>query len=225
MEALATSSEHIDALMQRVKPIYLSRTYGVSLPDPDDQTQGWPYEEFLDKLARMKGRLLKGGEPDLDGVAKILLSDWVRGRIPFFVPPPERPEELNQAEAKAKARAQTKGKGKAEDKEERDIGVKQNLGSIMQKNTFVGDDVRPLDVEGEDVPDVSVDGESSEAEEEEDGEGDGEVQAEEELSWNDVFKDDVPQETLTLFTQDDDDGDDGDDNAQGIVSIPYLHHA
>ena len=225
VEALATPSEHIDALMQRVKFIYLSRTYGVSLPDPDDQTQGWPYEEFLDKLARMKGRLLKGGEPDLDGVAKILLSDWVRGRIPFFVPPPERPEELNQAEAKAKARAQTKGKGKAEDKEERDIGVKQNLGSIMQKNTFVGDDVRPLDVEGEDVPDVSVDGESSEAEEEEDGEGDGEVQAEEELSWNDVFKDDVPQETLTLFTQDDDDGDDGDDNAQGIVSIPYLHHA
>lgn len=73
--------------MKRVKPVYLSRTYGVALPDADDATQCWPYEDFLDKLARMKGRLLKGGEPDLDGVAKILLSDWVRGRIPFFVPP------------------------------------------------------------------------------------------------------------------------------------------
>ena len=32
VEALATPSEHIPALMERVKPIYLSRTYGVPLP-------------------------------------------------------------------------------------------------------------------------------------------------------------------------------------------------
>ncbi|KAH8094684.1 NUC091 domain-containing protein [Cristinia sonorae] len=204
VEALPTPSEHIDALMQRVKPVYLSRTYGVPLPNPNDSSENWPWEEFLDKLARMKGRLLKGGEPDLDGVAKIVLSDWVRGRIPFFVPPPERPEELNQAEAKAKARkaADVKGKGKAEQKEERAIGVKQNLGSIMQKNTFVGDDVRALEVDGEDVPDVSVDGEESD--EEEDSEGEEVQEEEEELSWNDVFKGDGTQEPLTVFSRNDD---------------------
>ncbi|THH30220.1 hypothetical protein EUX98_g3951 [Antrodiella citrinella] len=197
VEALPTPSDHIDALMKRVKPVYLSRTYGVPLPDADDTSRGWPWEDFLDKMARMKGRLLKGGEPDLNGVAKIVLSDWVRGRIPFFVPPPERPDELNQAEAKVKSRAtmNAKGKAKAGGKEERVIGVKQNFGSIMQKNTFVGEDIQPLQIEGEDVPEVEIDDEDGEEEEvvEE------EEEEEEELSWNDVFKGDEPQ-TLTVFS-------------------------
>ena len=115
VEALPTPSEHIPALMERMKPLYLSRTYGVPLPDEDDTTKGWEPEEFLDKLARMKGRLLKGGEPDLEAVAKIILSDWVRGRIPFFVPPPERSAELNAKEEKERKRAKGKEKerGKA----------------------------------------------------------------------------------------------------------------
>ncbi|CDQ80202.1 unnamed protein product [Oncorhynchus mykiss] len=34
------------------------------------------------------GKLLKGGEPDLPCVSKMVLNDWQRGRIPFFVKPP-----------------------------------------------------------------------------------------------------------------------------------------
>ncbi|KAI0778949.1 NGP1NT-domain-containing protein [Trametes elegans] len=204
VEALATPSEHIPALMERVKPIYLARTYGVPLPDPDDPTRGWEPEVFLDKLARMKGRLLKGGEPDLEAVAKILLSDWTRGRIPFFVPPPERTEELNKAEAKkAKLRAaDAKGKAKAgssaeDEAQPHQIGVKQNLGSIMQKNSFVGEDVRPLD--GMDVGEGASEGDDDDdddddvvASESESGEGAGEEE-EEALGWNDVFKGDKSQ--------------------------------
>ncbi|KAI9066532.1 NGP1NT-domain-containing protein [Trametes sanguinea] len=204
VEALATPSEHIPALMERVKPIYLSRTYGVELPDPSDPSRGWDPETFLDKLARMKGRLLKGGEPDLEAVAKIMLSDWVRGRIPFFVPPPERSEELNKAEAKkAKLKAaDAKGKAKAVAEEaeqpQHQIGVKQNLGSIMQKNAFVGDDVRPLEQEDEAGDEVDEDAEISESE----GEGeDGEE--EEALGWNDVFKGDAPE----AEAEDEDEGD------------------
>ena len=173
--------------MERVKPLYLSRTYGVPLPNHDDTTQFWEPEVFLDKLARMKGRLLKGGEPDLDSVAKIVLSDWVRGRIPYFVPPPERSEELNKAEAKAlkrkKAAADLKGKGKAADTEgEPRLGVVQNLGSIMQKNSFLAEDVRPLEesFEGEDQGDEGSTGTD-------DDEGQQEEAEEEELSWNDVY--------------------------------------
>ena len=96
---------------------------------------------FMDRLARMMGRLLKGGEPDLDSVAKIMLSDWVRGRIPFFVPPPERPEELNRAEAK-----KSKKKGKEAEKKEKPVmSVVQNFGSIMQKNSFLEEDVRTIE--------------------------------------------------------------------------------
>ncbi len=32
--------------------------------------------------------LLKGGEPDLKAVSKIVISDWQRGEIPYFVLPP-----------------------------------------------------------------------------------------------------------------------------------------
>ncbi len=128
--------------MARVKPLYLSRTYDIPLPDPNDTSQGWEPEAFLDKLARMKGRLLKGGEPDMEGVAKIVLTDWVRGRVPFFVAPPERPEELNEEEE----RKRRKLKGKEREKEFVPL-VTQKLRGIIQKNTFVGEDLKTLDEE------------------------------------------------------------------------------
>ena len=179
-------SEHIPALMERVKPLYLSRTYGVPLPDSGDPSRGWEAEDFMNTLARMKGRLLKGGEPDVDGVAKILLNDWVRGRIPFFVPPPERPEELNKAEAKEK--------GKDKEKAGQEVPtVKQNLGSIVQKNTFLPEDVRPLENEGETAEGDEEDLEGGSDEESEDEQGESENPADEEqLSWNDVFQEDKP---------------------------------
>lgn len=153
---------------------------------------------MLDKLARQKGRLLKGGEPDLESVAKILLSDWVRGKIPFFVPPPERPEELNKEEAAKRKKADKKGKqraveGEGEQKQERHlIGVKQNIGSIMQNNSFLGDDVRPLEEEQDEMSeqDLGSEGESKESS----------VKEDEGLAWDDVFNEDrglVPQDSET----------------------------
>jgi nuclear GTP-binding protein len=149
IEALPTPSEYIPALMERVKPVYLSRTYGVPLPDKGDPSISWTTDEFLDKLARMKGRLLKGGEPDIESVAKIILNDWVRGKIPFFVVPPERSEELNKAEAKKLKRNQQLEKGRIGADEERHITLKQNLESIMQRNVFLKEDVRAVEWEGE----------------------------------------------------------------------------
>jgi nuclear GTP-binding protein len=215
VEALATPSEHISALLERVKPIYLSRTYGVPLPDPDDPSKSWDYETLLDQLARMKGRLLKGGEPDLDSVAKIILSDWVRGRIPYFVPPPERPEALNKAEAKAAGLkvADAKGKGKAMEAEKVDhaIGVKQNFGSIMQKNTFISEDIKSL---REDDVDADADNDANVAEvpdEDEDQEEEGRPEeASGELAWSDVFPSDGTdehEEAPTVFSKLESDGD------------------
>ncbi len=182
VEALPTPSEHIPSLMERVKPLYLSRTYGISLPNKDDPTQGWDPEVFLDKLARKTGRLLKQGEPDLDSVAKIILSDWVRGKLPFFVSPPERPEELNVVEAKAKLKAVRSMKGKEKAVEGSEIpGVRQNLGSIMQKNTFLPEDIRPLE----------DDAGSDEVEQQDTSEEEatsGSESEEEELQWADVFE-------------------------------------
>lgn len=46
-------------------------------------------ESFLTQLAVKSGRLLKGGEPDLNTTAKGVLYDWQRGKIPFFNMPPD----------------------------------------------------------------------------------------------------------------------------------------
>lgn len=194
VEALPVPSEHIPALMQRVKPLYLARTYDIPLSDPDDPTQRWDPEQFLNLLAKIKGRLLKGGEPDVDGVAKIILTDWVRGRIPFFVPPPERPEELNIVEAKSKAKG--KAKAVAEEKEEKEVVcVKQNLNSIIQKNTFLAEDIRPT--EGEAGVNRAASSDEGSLEE---GQGASEdtsdADDDPELSWNDVFEEEGHSNTV-----------------------------
>lgn len=175
--------------MERVKPIYLSRTYNVPLPNPDDPSESWKPEDLLDKLARMKGRLLKHGEPDREAIAKIMLSDWVRGRIPFFVVPPARSEELNTTEEKKRRLADIKGKSKAVEEPEL-IPMKQNLRTVMQKNVFVPEDIQPLDDPSED---------DEESEDEADDASDDEVvssaEDEEDLKWGDVFEGvNVPEE-------------------------------
>jgi nuclear GTP-binding protein len=36
---------------------------------------------------------LKGGDPDLQTAARMILYDWQRGKIPFFTLPPDHTEE------------------------------------------------------------------------------------------------------------------------------------
>jgi nuclear GTP-binding protein len=46
-------------------------------------------EQCLDSLELHYVHGSQGGEPDLTTVAKMVLHDWQRGKIPFFVPPPQ----------------------------------------------------------------------------------------------------------------------------------------
>jgi hypothetical protein len=128
--------------LQRVKAVYLSRTYGIPLPSSEGGAACvWNFEEFLEKLARIKGRLLKGGEPDIEGVAKIVLNDWVRGKVPYFVPPPDRPEQGSGKKGIEKEPQKEKDEGK------RLKPVPQRLGGIIQKNKFEEEDIRALEEE------------------------------------------------------------------------------
>lgn len=55
--------------------------------------QSWTdTEDFLAQLARSGGRLLRGGEPDANTAAKMVLYDWQRGKIPYFTLPPGHTE-------------------------------------------------------------------------------------------------------------------------------------
>lgn len=214
MEALSTPSEHITELLTRLKPVYVARTYGLTIP----AAGSWTADDFLDALARAKGRLLKGGEPDIEGAAKIVLGDWVRGRIPYFVAPPERPEELNEREAKERARF-AKGKGKESAEEKRVPGVKQNLGSIMQKNTFVEEDLRPL--EGIDLEGESEDGRVQEEDDDEVADDDEDAEEDTPLAWGDVFVEErttVPTDVASPGEEMEEDEE--EQEWSGITSLP-----
>ena len=50
-------------------------------------------EDFLTQLAKLSGKLLKGGDPDLNITARMVLLDWQKGKIPFFTLPPGHTEE------------------------------------------------------------------------------------------------------------------------------------
>ena len=60
---------------------YVRRTYDIeSWSSPTD---------FLEQYGRRIGKLVKGGEPDTNAAAKLVLHDWQRGRLPYFTLPPD----------------------------------------------------------------------------------------------------------------------------------------
>ncbi|KAI5857368.1 nucleolar GTP-binding protein [Durotheca rogersii] len=80
VEMVENPEQYIPALLAKVKKHHMERTYELT---------GWEdHIHFLELLARKGGRLLKGGEPDVDGVAKMVLKDFMRGKIPWFTPAP-----------------------------------------------------------------------------------------------------------------------------------------
>lgn len=80
VENVENPEQYIAAVLKKAKPRHIERTYDVKGFDTPTQ--------FLELLARKGGRLLKGGEADVDGVAKMVLNDFLRGKIPWFTPPP-----------------------------------------------------------------------------------------------------------------------------------------
>lgn len=69
---------------------FLTKIYGIA---------SWTdAEDFINQLAVKMGKLKKGGEPDVDATAKIVLIDWQRGEIPFYSLPEG---EVDKFETKA----------------------------------------------------------------------------------------------------------------------------
>ncbi|XP_042053532.1 guanine nucleotide-binding protein-like NSN1 [Salvia splendens] len=47
-------------------------------------------DDFLEKVATVRGKLKKGGGVDVDATARIILHDWNEGKIPYYTMPPTR---------------------------------------------------------------------------------------------------------------------------------------
>ena len=132
MENVCNPEQYIPAVLRKCKTSHVERTYEV---------KGWSNSaEFLELLARKGGRLLKGGEPDLDGVAKIVLNDFMRGKLPWFTPcpKPEATEEEKQGEREARF-GETNSKKKKEEMIEDKYGEKVGNGQEYEKDGEQGD--------------------------------------------------------------------------------------
>jgi len=84
-EKVPDPSLYVGPILERVEHKNIYDIYGVH--EWEDT------EDFLKQLCKKTGKLLKGGEPDINNVSKQIIVDWQRGNIPFFTRPPRSDEE------------------------------------------------------------------------------------------------------------------------------------
>ncbi|KAK0748306.1 NUC091 domain-containing protein [Apiosordaria backusii] len=189
VENVEHPEQYIPTVLCKVKPHHMERTY---------ELRGWKdHIQFLEMLARKGGRLLKGGEPDVDGVAKMVLNDFMRGKIPWFTPAPamEGPEENDgeliegrqgrlgemrkrkregEGEAKSVADTSMAGSTLAGDEELEDSDVEDGDFSGFSSDSDSDVEGEDNEEEGDDAEDMISLGESSDEEESDDAESEQE---------------------------------------------------
>lgn len=122
VELVNNPEDYIPAVLERVRKEYMVKTY--QIPDWSDSN------DFLEKMAQRTGKLLKKGEPDIASVAKMVLNDWQRGKLPFYVIPPAL--EIKQ-----------------EDETNNKLNVVQDLRKIKVEFNYQGEDVKQLEEQPE----------------------------------------------------------------------------
>lgn len=93
VENVKDPENHIQGVLDRCKPEHLRRQYGIP------EFSG--VDDFLTKIAIKQGRLLKGGDPDIVAISKVVLNEFQRGKLPYFVPPPGCEERAKKDYAQA----------------------------------------------------------------------------------------------------------------------------
>ncbi|XP_067683013.1 guanine nucleotide-binding protein-like 3 homolog [Haliotis asinina] len=82
IEQLADPVEPVEAILKRCSKQQLMLHYNL----PDYNGAG----EFLSLLARRRGKLKKGGVPDVEKAARSVIQDWTTGKITYYTHPPEQ---------------------------------------------------------------------------------------------------------------------------------------
>lgn len=120
---LQDAAEHIGEVLKRVKKEHLERAYKIK--DWEDEN------DFLVKLCKLTGKLLKGGEPDLMTAAKMVLYDWQRGKIPFFVPPPQLEDGTSEEPGVAGGEGDGKTDTKTEEEREKSSSAMKAIADVI----------------------------------------------------------------------------------------------
>ncbi|KAL7753950.1 GTPase required for pre-60S ribosomal subunit nuclear export and maturation [Sorochytrium milnesiophthora] len=234
VENLKNPEDHVKELVDRVKPIYLRKTYEIESWDS--------HIDLLEQLARKSGKLLKGGEPDIGTVSKVILNDWLRGKIPYFTAPPGADDSAADAsvaepvdgtvatEADDQVRSAKRTK-------QQQPSVNQIFSKIPVVASFAKEDleldkalrneererqVLAVAAAASDSSTLAADG----AEEEQEGSDQAEDQ--EQPDWDDIFEDVFGEETSTLnggdeaddtleTLDDDEDKEDDDEDSEDVA--------
>lgn len=124
VELINNPEDYIEEVLQRVRKEYIQKTYKI---------QEWTsHEDFLEKMAFRSGKLLKKGEPDIHIVARMVLNDWQRGKLPFYVPPPGFEEPLPKID-------------EIKEPKESKIEVNQDFSKIKVGLEYEGEDLKDLE--------------------------------------------------------------------------------
>ncbi|KAH9622253.1 hypothetical protein KSS87_002147 [Heliosperma pusillum] len=96
-------------------------------------------DDFLYKVATVRGKLKKGGIVDIEAAARIVLHDWNEGKIPFYTMPPTR----NQGEVPESEEAKIVTALGKEFNMDEVYGAESFIGSLKTVDDFSSAEVLP----------------------------------------------------------------------------------
>uniref|UniRef100_A0A1I8P4P6 Nucleolar GTP-binding protein 2 n=1 Tax=Stomoxys calcitrans TaxID=35570 RepID=A0A1I8P4P6_STOCA len=121
VELVTNPEDYVDTVLRRVRPEYIRKTYKI---------ERWSsHMDFLEQIAKKSGKLLRGGEPDITVTARMILNDFQRGKLPYYVAP----------EGFETPKSQT---GQDVEKETNDASENQNDDDKSEAPTFVSESVK-----------------------------------------------------------------------------------
>lgn len=149
VELVTNPEDYVEDVLKRVRTEYMVKTYGIK--------EHTGHIDFLEQIAKKSGKLLKGGEPDINASAKMILNDWQRGRLPFYVAPEGFEIPKSKLEAIAAAAAEKEGETVEADDETKSISTAISDSVIKGRDLKQLQDYRKIRVNFEYEPDDKKD--------------------------------------------------------------------
>merc|ERR1711865_571539 len=80
VDKLTDTTAPVEAIIKRCQKEQLLKMYQIGMFSN--------VQEFLVQIAEKRGRMMKGGRPDLMAAGRTVLEDWNSGKVPFYTLPP-----------------------------------------------------------------------------------------------------------------------------------------
>jgi nuclear GTP-binding protein len=109
---------YIDPILKKAQHKHIYDVYGI---------REWiDSEDFINQVAVRTGKLLKGGEPDINNVSKSIIMDWQRGNIPYFEYPPREVDGVELPHEKADIAEKAAAEKPEEPEEEEKVNASED---------------------------------------------------------------------------------------------------